>query len=314
MSKLPRKLSEIEDKQPKQKKKAPTTKKVPKEKITTENESGEKTNDRTITKITTQKRKGRYNIFLDDKYAFPVDESVLIKYMLQKGMEVSKELEDKITNDDMVQKAFQRALAYLSHNLRSEKQVRDDLIDKEYEDQADEVIEKLKDMNLLNDLELAKSYVRTSANINRKGPRNIQNELFRKYGVDENMQLDALEEYPADQQLENAIHLGNKKIKQSKKNSSFDTKNKVKQFLMQKGYDKDIIDEAIDLLDYEKSEDEEWEALLKQANKAWRRYSRKFQGNERNQKVKTNLYQKGFPGNLINQYIEEMEEMEESDD
>ena len=46
-----------------------------------------------ITKITTQKKnKERYNIFMDEgkgeQYAFSVDEAVLIKYQLKKGMEL----------------------------------------------------------------------------------------------------------------------------------------------------------------------------------------------------------------------------------
>ena len=43
----------------------------------------------TITKITTQKKRtDRYNIFLDEKYAFSVDEAVLLKFQLQKGKEI----------------------------------------------------------------------------------------------------------------------------------------------------------------------------------------------------------------------------------
>ncbi|WP_115629133.1 RecX family transcriptional regulator [Alloiococcus otitis] len=33
---------------------------------------------------------------------------------------------------------------------------------------------------MINDLEYAKSYIRTAAKINRKGPRLIQNELVQK--------------------------------------------------------------------------------------------------------------------------------------
>lgn len=259
---------------------------------------------RKITKITTQKRKGRYNIFIDGEYAFPVDESVLIKYMLKKGMVVSKDLEKQIIASDTVQKAYQRSLSYLSHNLRSEKQVRDDLIAKGYEDQADAVIIKLKDMRLINDLEFAKSYVRTAALINRKGPKRIKGDLVH-YGIAENMQLTALDEYPVEQQEENAVHLGMKKIRTLKKQSTIETKSKIKQFLLQKGYDMTVIENALSQLDYEKSDEEEWQALLKQANKAWKRYSRKFAAKERDQKVRANLYQKGFSTDLITRYLEE---------
>lgn len=34
----------------------------------------------TITKIEAQKRKGRFNVYVDGQYAFPISEEVLIKY------------------------------------------------------------------------------------------------------------------------------------------------------------------------------------------------------------------------------------------
>ena len=41
-----------------------------------------------ITKITAQKKAGRYNIYLNGKFAFPVSEEVLVKYRLLKGSEL----------------------------------------------------------------------------------------------------------------------------------------------------------------------------------------------------------------------------------
>ena len=144
-------------------------------------ETGDKRN--TITSIQAQKRPGRYNIYLGEEYAFPVDEELIIKYMLHKGMVLSPAFQEELKVEDVSRKAYQRALNYLSYGLRSEKEVRDDLKEKEFEEQADEVIERLKEQRLIDDLEYAKSFVRTSANLNRKGPSVIQNELFRR-GID----------------------------------------------------------------------------------------------------------------------------------
>ena len=49
----------------------------------------------TITKISAQKRPGRYNIFLDEQYAFPVSEEVLIKYGLRKGIVLDEAAQDE---------------------------------------------------------------------------------------------------------------------------------------------------------------------------------------------------------------------------
>lgn len=299
---LPKKLSELNE-ESKKTKKAP--KKSQKEKKKNQQHEKIEHRDPVITKIQAQKRKGRYNIFLDDKYAFAVDEALLVKYLLRKDMEISPELQKQLESEDISRKAYQRALVYLNYALRSEKQVRDDLISHEFEEQADEVIELLKDQRFINDLIYAKSYVRTAFNINRKGPNLIERDLEKK-GVSHQEIVEALEEYPKKEQIQNAFRLGEKMIAKSKKRSSRDTAIKVKQHLMQKGYDSEIIDEVLPELETEKNEEEEMEALRKHGEKAWKRYS-KFDGYERRQKTKANLFQKGFAGEIINAFIEEKE-------
>ena len=256
-----------------------------------------------ITKITTQRRKGRYNIFLDDEYAFSVDESILVDHYLRKGMEISPTMRKTLEKEDEKRKAYQRALTYLSYALRSEKEVRDDLIKNEFEASIHFVIEKLKDQRMINDKEYAKSYVRTAANLNRKGPRVIERELKLK-GIKELDIMDAMEEYPFELKIENALKLGEKTVGKSGRRSTKQTVQKVREYLMTKGYSSDVINEVLDRIEFEKDDEEEMDALRLQGDKAWRRYG-KFQLREQIQKTKSNLYGKGFPMELINQYTEE---------
>lgn len=259
-----------------------------------------------ITKIETQKRKGRYNIYLDEEYAFPVDEAVLVKHVLFKGMEVTKEFQQQLEQEDNFSKAFSRAVNYLSYSLRSEKEVRDDLVKHEFSlETAVNVIEKLKEMKYIDDLTYAESYTRTAANLNGKGPYNIRQEL-KKRGIKETVIEQALLEYPMDQRVENGIAAAKKVLKRTKRSSSKETTNKVRQGLMQKGFNNDEITEILDQVDTEKDEDDEYEALKKQGEKICRKQS-KLEGSKKIQKVKASLYQKGFNGDLINQFIEEKE-------
>ena len=278
-------------------------KEFPQQKIEKQTERTKEARFPKITKITTQRRKGRYNIFLDDKYAFAVDESILVSRLLRKGMEISPELQKELEVEDTGKKAYQRAVVYLQYSLRSEKEVREDLIKHEFADQADDVIDLLKDQRFINDLEYAKSYVRTSANLNRKGPKVIEWELISK-GITEQEIWTAMEEYPFSQQLENALKLGEKVIQKSSRRSSRQTRQQISQHLMQKGYSSDVINEVLPNLEFEKEEDEEWDALVLQGEKAWRRYG-KFDNRERVQKTKSNLYQKGFPMELITRFTDE---------
>ena len=88
-----------------------------------------------ITKITTQKKRtDRYNIFVDEKYAFSVDEEVLLKFQLKKGKEIDSLVLSQIQFHDEIQKAFTAALDYLSYRMRSEAEVRLFLKKKEIEE------------------------------------------------------------------------------------------------------------------------------------------------------------------------------------
>ncbi|WP_245570088.1 recombination regulator RecX [Lacticigenium naphthae] len=298
---LPKKLSEIsiekKDK-PKQKKQFLENKK--------KNEGSAKG---IITMIQSQKKKGRYNIYLDDTYAFPVDESLLVKYRLFKGMEVPSDLQKTLQQEDTTYKAYHRALHYLSYALRSTKEVKDDLKKKDFEEQIDDVIKLLEKHRLVDDLEYAKSYVRTSLNVNRKGSRVIRQELKRK-GISEEEITEAMNEYNEEDKLANAIMLGEKMVNKSKRRSSKDTERKIKQHLLQKGYEMEIINLAIETIDSEKEEEDEMDALEIQGEKMWRRYS-KDDMYKRKQKTKSNLFQKGFSGEMIQQFIDEKEMEEE---
>ena len=115
----------------------------------------------TITKITVQKKNtDRYNIYMDygkgEEYAFSVDEDVLIKHQLKKGMELDEFSLNEIGYQDDIRKAYNRAIHYLSRRMRSETEVRKHLAEKEVEEPViQEVIHKLYDYHFLNDEEFA---------------------------------------------------------------------------------------------------------------------------------------------------------------
>ncbi len=259
---------------------------------------------RMISKIEPQKRKGRYNVFINEVFAFGVDEEVLLRFELKKGLHITPELQKKIEAEDTFAKAYSKTLSYLSHSLRTEKQIRDYLVKNEIDIYTERIIEALKELKLIDDLIYAESYVRTMANVNQKGPRNIEQDLKQR-GVSEHTIMDALEEYPEDQQVENAIDLAEKKWSKTRNSSGFESVQKVKQYLVNKGYSFEQAAQAVAAIDTEKDADEEYNALEKQGDKALRRYSRKYEGYELNQRLRAFLYSKGFPNELIQQYLEE---------
>ena len=261
----------------------------------------------TITKITVQKKRtDRYNIFLDhgkgEEYGFSVDEDVLIKHSLKKGMVLDDLLLSEISYSDDIRKAYNTAVNYLARMMRTEAEVRKHLSEKEVDNVIiQEVIHKLNEYQFLNDEQLAFAYVRTQMNTTDKGPTLIKRELKEK-GIIEAYILDAIQEFPYDLQLEKAIALCEKYIKKNKQESQKIMKQKIEQLLFRKGYNSEISQQAIEQIS-ETNEDEEFESLTYQAEKLERKYS-KYNGYEYEQKMKQALYRKGFSMDVITKYLE----------
>lgn len=256
-----------------------------------------------ITAIQAQKRKGRYNIFIDGQYRFPVSEEVLIQFQLHKGQEITDEQISQISDADLISKAYNKALDYLSYQLRTEKEIIEYLQKHEFQDsQIELVLKRLREQNYLNDLEYARSYVRTMAHTSDKGPKVITQNL-RKKGVLENDIETALTEFSPEEQLENAVKISQKLIRKYQRDAFKTQIQKVKKGLFTKGFSTDIANEAIDQLDLTKNEDNERQQLELLGNKLIRRYQ-KLPLAQRNQKVKMALYRKGFSMDDINHFID----------
>lgn len=262
-----------------------------------------------ITKITRQKRnEERYNIFLDEKYAFSVDESIIIQYGLTKGKILDEMVVGEITFDDEVSKAYNRGLSYLSFQMRSEHEIQQKLLKEEYgEAVIAEAIQKLIRIGLLDDQMYSKALADTKKKTSKKGPRAIVQDLKQK-GIAPKLQQEMLDDFSEEEQLEMALDLAEKKVRQEKNKTPNQVKQKIQEFLMRKGYDYSIIQQVIPKLELEKQEDEWTEMIEIQGDKQWRKYSQKYSGYDLKMRMKQSLYQKGFPAEVIDQYIEMKEQ------
>ncbi|MBU8908875.1 recombination regulator RecX [Desertibacillus haloalkaliphilus] len=260
-----------------------------------------------ITKITTQKKNTeRFNIFIDrgsgEEFGFSVDQDVLIKHHLKKGVKLSEEQLRDIFYDDGVKKAFNLAINYLSYRMRTKKEISQYLAGKEIEPAViDEVIVKLNDYRYIDDLAFANAFVRSRMNTTAKGPRVIRQELIEKGITNKDIEK-SLTQYPLGQQIETAVRLLEKKSNQYARLSEKALKAKLSEVLASKGFSMEVIHQAIAQVEIEKDEGEEWEALLIQANKVKKRYA-KYDGYEYKQRMKQFLYRKGFPLDLIDRYL-----------
>lgn len=266
----------------------------------------------TITKISVQqKNKDRFNIFLDEKYAFSVDADVLIKHELKKGMEIDEVFLSEIVYDDEIRKGYNSAINYLARRMRSEHEVRNYLLEKEYGQAIiNEVIAKLYYYQFLNDTMFATSFVNTLINTTDKGPLVVKKELEEK-GINLKIIDQVMPLFDEETQLTKAITIGQKYADKNKKDAELILKQKVEQFLLRKGYSSSIMRMAMREISIEKEEEEQYELCFIQAKKFGKKY-RAYEGYEWDQKVKQALYRKGFPIEIIDQVIKNKELLLES--
>ncbi len=136
----------------------------------------------TITAIKQQERlKGRYSIYVDEKYAFSLSADALLDEQLHSGQELDEQqlkTYKKLSQDD---KAYGLALAYLARRMRSRWELGDYLRRKGYgEALAQQIFEKLEKFGLVDDEKFAEAWVRNRRILKPVSKRRLTQELRQK--------------------------------------------------------------------------------------------------------------------------------------
>lgn len=230
-----------------------------------------------------------------------VDQDVVLQFRLKKGMAVDDALFRDIVYADQVKKAYQQALYFLAHRMRSEHEIVVHLRKKGAADPViEDVLKKLRAERYVDDEAFAAAYVRTQKKTSIKGPRLIQAELER-LGVPARIIERCLAEYTFDEQADVARLLYGKVKKQQRPESFRAFQERVRQQLFRKGFPNGVI-AAVLADDTGATEQEEWEALNVQAEKAHRRYAHHPRPLYE-QKMRQALYRKGFSLDLIDEWL-----------
>ncbi len=145
-----------------------------------------------ITAITAQQRHPqRVNIYLDGEFAFGL--ARIVAAWLQVGQELTAEDIARLRAADAREQAFQRALRYLGYRPRTEEEIRRDLRRREVaEEDIAAVLERLRDLGLVNDPAFARAWVDDRTAFRPRGRRALRAEMRQK-GLPEQVIARALE-------------------------------------------------------------------------------------------------------------------------
>lgn len=195
-----------------------------------------------ITELRFQKRnKDRVNVYLDGRFAFGL--AAIEAAHLKVGQELSDEDIARLQKQDEIERAYERALNFLSYRPRSEAEVRRNLREKDVEEQVIEgVIERLTQAGLLDDREFARYWVENRAQFKPRGARALRQELWEK-GVPDAIVAETLEGFDAEGAARRVAEAGARRMAHL---DPRDFRRKLSAYMARRGFSYEIISPLIE--------------------------------------------------------------------
>ena len=198
----------------------------------------------TVTKLEPQKKNPqRLNVYLDGEFAFGISRAAAP--WLVEGSQLSQDDINEMRLRDQVEGAYQRALHFLSYRSRSEAEIRWNLQKAQVPDHViAQVVEKLRQSSLVDDLQFAKEWVENRSRFKPRGKKALTSELLQK-GIGSQVIEEVLAELD---EAELALKLARKKIPKLNIDQKRDFQDKLYGFLSRRGFSYSISQEIISRL------------------------------------------------------------------
>lgn len=199
-----------------------------------------------ITDVKPQRRKGRFNIYINGKYGFSASAEALAKADLFINQEITSEKIEKLIKDDEFGKTFDNSLKFISFRPRSEKELQNWFKRKEVGEETQKlVIKKLKHLGFLNDEEFAKWWIEQRTEFHPSGMRLIKMELKQK-GISDDIVSRITSHISPISEFELAKKVVEKKLPRLKNYKGQELRKKLQNLLAQRGFSWEIIKELVD--------------------------------------------------------------------
>lgn len=147
-------------------------------------------------------RKDKIHIYIDGEYLLTVDEIFWFSCGLVSGDEINEEELTAFEEAAGSRRAFNSALNSLDYRDHSEKEIRAKLLRKHDADYVDEAVEKLIELDLVNDERYAENYARELFERKKFGKMRIKSELRAK-GISADIANAAVEELFEEEEPDN---------------------------------------------------------------------------------------------------------------
>lgn len=199
-----------------------------------------------ITKITkNRKERNSYSIYIDEALAFHVSDEVFVKFGLGLGKRLDEKTVELIASAEAFERAKKIALHFLSYRPRSSKEVVRKLQTQGYStDLAKQVVHHLHSLDLIDDLQYARMFVRDKLRGRPMGKAMMRRKLMER-GISFHMIEQVLKEYISEEdEQEAAAKLAAKKLQvQRERFAKLDLAKKQKRlldYLLNRGFSSEV--------------------------------------------------------------------------
>ena len=197
-----------------------------------------------ITKIERQKhRDTRVSVFVDDEYAFSLADELILQYDVRVNKNVNDLPLEEMMREDEYRRCFTAAMRHLSHADKSEREMRDFLRRKAFEEAtAERVLARLKELSYVDDEQLARLYAERADSLGKQAIR----AKLRQKGVADELIRSVLEDISDESQLEAALELGQRQKSRLKDEDVRKQKQKLAGFLARRGFEWETVKTVVE--------------------------------------------------------------------
>ncbi|MBI5326164.1 MAG: RecX family transcriptional regulator [Ignavibacteriae bacterium] len=181
-------------------------------------------------------------ICLNDGEAFECSYDLVLKFRLGNNSIISEKILQELKKEQRLYDAKQTAYNFVSYKPRTEKQIRQRLKIKGFEnDEANSAIEFLIKFDLVDDIKYAKQFVSDYLKRKSTGKSKLLFELLKK-GIDKSLAEDTIEKfYPEENTFEIAMKSIEKKLRLIRHKPMEKQKDSLIRYMQSSGFDWDII-------------------------------------------------------------------------
>ena len=246
--------------------------------------------------INIKKQNNKYKIRLDENITIETYDDIILKYNILYKKEIDENLKEKIEEENKFYETYNEIVKLINKKLRSEKEIKEIMNKKEIKNQEG-LLTKLKSTNLINDELYAKAYIHDKISFSNDGINKIKKDLINQE-IQEDIIESEIEKINRVEQKQKLEKLIMKKLKANTKYSDKIMKQKITNYFINLGYDKEDINEILNAITTDNDE-----IIKKEYNKLINKYKTKYDEEKLKYIIKQKLYQKGFNIEEINNLI-----------